>query len=50
MSFERHLQVQLDRLGRDDRDLDDDHPRSCRCPECDPDYHLELRRGQEYAL
>lgn len=24
MSFERHLQVQLDRLSRDHRDIDDD--------------------------
>jgi hypothetical protein len=21
----------------------DDHPGDCRCPGCDPDYHLELR-------
>ncbi|MCA1008973.1 hypothetical protein LCL87_24955 [Rhodococcus hoagii] len=49
MSFERHLQVQLDRLGRDHRDIDDEHPRSCFCPTCDPDYHIELRRDRECA-
>ncbi|MBM4570334.1 hypothetical protein GS489_07960 [Rhodococcus hoagii] len=37
MSFERHLQVQLDRLGRDDRDLDDDTT--------DHDYDPPRRRG-----
>lgn len=40
MSFERHLQVQLDRLGRDHRDLDDDTT----------DHDYDRHTDREYAL
>lgn len=40
MSFERHLAVQLDRLGRDHRDLDDDTTDHDYDRHCDGEYAL----------
>lgn len=41
MSFDRHLAVQLDRLGRDHRDIDDD---------AFDDHDYDRHADGEYAL